>query len=393
MINEMCKRYCVMGPVRLSDLSDYLTCNAKKLVEFYGLEGTGGTPVVEYVKTLLSNGYKVTVVTLDDKLKLELIELNGFHDQLNVFVVRRSRNPSRSMFFFEGLRFISILKKYYDDFCVIHANWPIYSFWPMLVFNKRMLVTLHDNPVNCTKILGYKNVVNLLFSLMIYKYAENLSVVSSHIVRHVSVCRSQKKKKVAVVRNILRLKGAFNKSNDKDRGSFYTCLMIGNNNKLKNIYQTLQTVDLHYLYRYHIVFDLYGPGMVDKFYENQNSLIDIVYNSAVPHSVIIKAMASMDFLLHPSLEEAFPGPIFESVLMGKPVICKPVGDLPNIFSGTSGVVFYEDDNSLPNVLCDFIDNYNENCMSVLDLQGYVQEITSPDVVLKDYFEIYKKIQL
>lgn len=98
-----------------------------------------------------------------------------------------------------------------------------------------------------------------------------------------------------------------------------------------------------------------------------------------------------DFLLLFSNYENLPCVIIEAFACGKPVITTDVGGIAEIVNESRGLfVKAKDEKELAekiDYILDHLDDYNKN-----DIRQYAENHFSPDVIGKQFFEFYKKVQ-
>lgn len=385
----MSKRLFLLGPCRIADFSGILSEESNMLAIKYNINGTGGTPIVELVKYLVSIKISVTLITLDPNAPSYPVLLKSDDDLLNIFCVRKNRTSSKTFFIFDGINILKVLNKNKNDILLIHSHWPIYSLVPMFFYNEKMLISLHDNAFNCTRFLGLSNVPNLISTILIAFFSKKISVVSSHICNFIGLFRPKLKKHIPVIRNILTIEGKEPDLIKKDDVIKKNIVIIGNKHRLKNILPLL--IVLNKLDDLDIAIHVFGPGL-DNDYGLEHGLDKTVsFYSSVSHRELVNFIKECDLLIHPSLEEAFPGPIFEAVLLGKPVLCRKVGDLSAIFDGERGVIFYEDEKFILNSIRDVFTKYQLHLTAILELQKIVFDLTNPKNVLDKYICLYNEI--
>ncbi len=353
---------CILGPCRFDSIKNFLSDSDQESGEVSGFTGTGGTPVNELINYILTEtDHNITLITFDKKVNN--IQLNGA--RLQIRVLKKTKGSHYSFFIFETLKLIREIRKVNYD--VIHAHWPMYAVSSLIVNNKKSLITLHDNPKKCLKLLGKSHFPHFLLSHILYKYAENISVVSEHIKRYIS--SHYKNKKVDVIRNIHHIDEELSTINKLVGHTTETKVIVtGNSSKLKNIKTFIVAIKLlneeKYFDHTKFVVELYGPGLEEggPFYHSLNlspSVCDIVqFKGNVSHEYLISRISQADLMIHPSLEEAFPGPIIESLLLKTPVIAGAVGDIPIILKdGKFGMLI---DVSSSQSICNGIKYYDIN---------------------------------
>jgi glycosyltransferase involved in cell wall biosynthesis len=82
-------------------------------------------------------------------------------------------------------------------------------------------------------------------------------------------------------------------------------------------------------YRKHLEQKVIDLGLQDR----------VVFTGFRPHTEIVKWMSACDLVVHPSLSEGSPLPVYEALACGKPIIASRIGGIPElIISGDYGLL-------------------------------------------------------
>lgn len=304
-----------------------------------GISGTGGVPIISLIDQLLNNGWSVELISLDSNLDDDQIVIaSGKH--FRVHFVKKNRNSSINMYRYEGQRILNVIDSL--PAMAIHSHWPLYSLRLIKKYNDRTLISLHDHPLNCLYYLGLKHVFHFIASHYIYLKADNLAVVSTHIRKYASKFR---KKPIHLIRNIINVH-SYCAEEYNNSENFIVC--IGNSGRLKNVESAIKAFES--IPQKDFKLHLYGPGLEynSNFYlkmQNRYDLTLICFKGVVSHKHLFLDICCSSGVIHPSKEEALPGPIIEAVLAMKPIVVGPVGDVPYLLdSGELG--FMGDGSSL-----------------------------------------------
>ena len=394
-------KMCLLGPCRFAELEKYFQPNDQELANKHQFKGTGGTPVNELIKFILEHkkNTEITLITFD-KIKHDFV-LNS--ERLKIYVLKKSKGMHYTFFLREHLKIIKVLRKI--DFDFIHSHWPLYSIIPTIKYNKNTLVTLHDHPKNCLKLLGLSHFPYFLLSFFLYKFAKHLSFISNHSKEYFHSIFPNKK--AHLIRNIYNIqKKSDLKSVNKKIGKQIKLVCVGNDSKLKNISCLIKALNLlqnKIRNDVQISLDLYGPGL--DYHSNSfkkfdsmtwSSQINVSFNGNIDFSKLIKEISSSSILIHPSLEEAFPGPIIEALLLKIPIIAgKNVGDTNIILKdGEYGKLVSVND---PSAVCDGLINVIQNYdkfIEAFDTKNYSNHINillNNKAALGGYFNLYENI--
>ena len=301
-----------------------------------GASGTGGSPINLLIDNILSNSkIRIFLITLDAKIK-KTTTLRG--ENFDVMILPKSKRGARYFYLPDILKLIRSLRGKVHQFDIIHSHWPIYSVPALLVARKKTIVSLHDHPINCLRVIGVAQFPNVVLSIFCYIFAPKLTVVSSHILALALKFRTRKC--TWVLRNFQKASAQDiiinGPGRDTSRGpSFekFSIISIGDATKLKNINALIDALDLlpadvgNKIIRVTIV----GKGFQRKI-EMHNG-IQVEYIGECSHERCMDLISESDVLVHPSLEEALPGPVIEAVIRKKIVICNDVGESNYILGG------------------------------------------------------------
>lgn len=316
------KQLCIIGPCSLTGIKQHLHDAAYSKLTDAGIKGTGGVPIISLIDELIKQGWKIELISLDKTVDDNSI-VTAEGDNFRVHFVKKYNKSSTNFYKYETSKILEVVESLPS--MTIHSHWPIYSLGVINKYNERTLVSLHDHPFNCLRYLGFNHIFHFLATHYIYLKAKNVAVVSSHIKKYADHFRS---KPVDIIRNFINV-GSYSEPKNQLIEKYFVC--IGNDSPLKNIEDAIKA--FLSINSVEFTLNLYGPGLHRKsgFYQklaNKYDLTRVKFNGVVSHELLYSSICSSAGVIHPSKEEALPGPIIEAVLAMRPIITNPVGDTP-----------------------------------------------------------------
>ena len=325
-------RIAIAGQISLRQLADLLDEPAAVPA------GLGGTPPLPEVRALIARGHDVSLVTLDPDLASEII-LRG--NRLTVYIGPfRQRHAARDGFKMERQFVAKALLGSRPD--VVHAHWTYEFALGALATGLPTVVTAHDAPLvaSLRYNLPTKSVGPLLAQLptaaywsvrtamavLVARKAQRLIAVSPYVERH--------------FRHALRYRGAIavlpNMLSPPSRGpessigrpladsiSYLTILSSWSARKngaaaieaFGQVRAELPRASLR------MIGHGFGPGGPAERWAAEHGLTDrVTFVGPLPHNRVLDALAAVDILVHPALEESAPMVIAEAQLAGVAVI-------------------------------------------------------------------------
>ena len=299
---------------------------------------SGGIPVNELAKGLISQNIKVTVVSTSPEIEVPWKFSQGL---LSMFIFpqrKRARDLALTFFRTERNSMIELISEM--DFDLIHAHWTYEYALAALKQNKPVLITAHDAPFT---ILWYMRDLyrffRLLMAVSVRLQMKNLTVISPYILLK---WRNQMfwRKPTTVIPNIAPFKV---NAEFSTRSSSSKVLTIGSDNRIKNIKRLL----VSWRHVLEAVPDAelnlvgYGLGQDDwmrNWAVTRNLDKSVNWHGFVDRETIRKLLLEADVLVHPSLEESFGLTPLEAMAFGVPVVAgKFSGAIPYIV-GQAGLL-------------------------------------------------------
>lgn len=327
-------RVAILAPVHLAGLQKHLSLQ--------GLEGTlpggmGGYCINALIEARLRRGWKTDVVTLDAGVKDDIARFKG--PLLRIWVVRRGATKAiRRLFTAERERILVALDEAKPD--VLHVNWT-YEYGLAAVRQSRYpyVITVHDHALNCLRWLGWRYWPLYLISQYVLRRSRHVTAVSPYVAGYLE---GVLQRPVTMIPNFIpesvleigRTKSWVSSAGIKD-GRCGLIVSAISWSELKNVRRALHAFRLA---RQFIVqkggnlrYILLGPGLgvggeAEQWARDAGCAQGVSFMGVVTHAEAIQVMAEADVLLHPSHEEAMPGPVCEAMAMRIPVVaCREAG--------------------------------------------------------------------
>ena len=320
-------KLCILGPLRLNDLTHWIYKNKNNQAILSRVSGMGGTPVVELVRALLIKNVQLDIITLDPNSRLKGDILYGKNLKIYCLPIRL-RHSSLDLFRGETKLICDVLKEISPD--VIHSHWPMYTLGALEYNRSITLATFHDHPLNCL-LLGFRRLPVFVASHVAYHRSKHISVVAHYIKKYVAHFSSNE---ISVIHNILR-PDLFKTPIQIYASRTIQISSIGNWSKLKNMSTLLKAFAIikNQLNSLLIQLNVIGPGLeingpCHKWAISNQMEQHVNFLGNMTYLQTIETIKGSVCLIHPSLEEAFPGPVAEAMALGVPVIAgKNVGEI------------------------------------------------------------------
>ena len=316
----------IAGPIEYGALRDLLDEPSLARIRDDKLAGNGGTPVVLLVRELLRRGREVVVVTLDPGLAPGAqVTLRGPRLVIRAGGLRRPRERALDLFGAER-RFIAQAVRE-EAPSVVHAHWTYEFALGALDGGRPTLATAHDAP---WWVLRYDHhpyrILRTLMALWSAKRVTMLTAVSPYVERHWrrylmyrgEIACIPNGMPEAMFTDQLRL------PRDPQALVYATILQgwMGRKNGQNAILAFAELRSRHPGCTLVMFGDGHGAGGPAERWARERGLYGgIRFAGVLPYAQLMQQVrASVDVLVHPSLEESHGMVLIECMAMGIPAI-------------------------------------------------------------------------
>lgn len=320
-------KICIAAPIATSDVAAYLdSVPASAPCGYVGAPLTG-----VLIGELLRRGHEIIGVTVDYAMPAgaRSVRLRGERFDFRVLPGRRRAfrfnglSPGRAVDLWRverGLIAGAITASRPD---LVHAHWTYEFALGALDSGVPHLITCHDAPgviVRYTRSL-YR-ALRYLMAKEVLRRAEHVTAVSSYMA---DAARRLGAKQVVVVPNPLA-DYVLTKGRARARPLSRRIALICNGmQRLKNIEAGIEAfarfrrdVDNAELHLFGL--DMGAGQRAHRWAESQGITAGLRFRGPMTHSDLMDALATMDVLLHPALEESFGVVVAEAMALGLPVV-------------------------------------------------------------------------
>jgi len=317
---------CIAAPIACADLAPYLDDRGAGLPAGY----TGAPLTAVLIAELLRLGHQVHALTVDYESRLTKSVRAQGHNLICEVLPGRPRvwrrehgRPGRALDLFRDERRAiagAIIAARPD---IVHAHWT-YEFALGAIESKLPhIITVHDSPRQVAR--HTRSVYRLLrwwMASQALRQADALTAVSSYVASEV---RAMARVPIRLVPNPIA-SGAFELGSSRlaARGQ-RVCMVCNGWAALKNPQVALRAFAQLRLQlpdaELHLMGTDFGPGERAAQWAAGQGLADGVhFVGRLPHTELLRRMASMDVLLHTAHEESFGVVIAEAMALGLPVV-------------------------------------------------------------------------
>lgn len=378
----------IAAPIEVASLKNHF----KQLSDFDLSLGLGGTAVNIIIDGLLKAGHKVTVFTLDVKIK-KRYEIEG--DNLKIiFGFFRSKARLKMMDF--CYQEFQQIKKFIEDeegnLDVINAHWSYeFAIGALLVCPEKTVVTFRDDAPSILKILKQPyRVTRLLMDAWVRKKAKYKTYNSPYLANLIGL-------QGTIIGNpIYDDKIISPRINFKQKEVFKVCFIANGTDYRKNPHVAMEVFLLLKEKYPKLEMDFIGKGYESDggFAKQYTSSKGVGFLGFQNHEDLLNSLLNYDFMLHTALEESFGNNLIEAMAKGMPVVAgEDSGAVPWVLDhGNAGVLV---DITNPKIIAEelnklIIDPQIYNYYSSNGVKN-VKERFSQTSVCEKYVDIYKKV--
>lgn len=333
----------IAGPIAGEDVRRYLDAPAVAVPQ--GYRGAPLTAIL--IGELLALGHRVTGLTTDAALPLEggAVALRGSAFHFVACPARprawrfNGRHPGRALdqFAFERRALAAAMIEAAPD--IVHAHWSYEFALAALEQPAPHLITCHDLPA--TVLRHHRNAyraVRYMMARRVFLCGREFSAVSSYVARALSARLGHLP---PVVPNpVASLALALGRT--RRRGATQRVAMVCNAwDRLKNPEPALRAFAQWRLVTPYAELHLFGAdfgpgGVAQRWASAQGVTQGLSFRGRLPHIELLTALAEMDALMHPSLEESFGVVLAEAMALGLPIVAgRESGAVPAVL-GSDG---------------------------------------------------------
>lgn len=321
--NELMPVIGIMGPILLSELSEYL--DAAQLEGRKVPTGLGGTPVNLLARRLLDLGYQLVIFTLDKDVEEELI-LDG--PRLRICVgPYRNRAKHRALDFFAKERRYLREALSRESVDVIHAHWTYEFSMAAQTQNIPLIITAHDAPFSVLRAMfdPYR-IIRTIMACLVVRKAKLIVSVSPYVSSHLSRYFFYRGPGFVIPNGLPDSHFNHEKAGRSDKEKLTFATILPGWNRLKNGKLAIQAFNLHHSKcpNDRLIMFGAGHGVNEGAFEWAKGLScfkSIEFAGATPYEECMNRLSrEVDVLVHPSIEEAQPMALNEALAIGIPVI-------------------------------------------------------------------------
>lgn len=382
-----------MGPITLAPLIHLLDGQAAKLAQVYSDLGIGGSQVTQLVEELVNQGYNVLVCSTDRKIK-DPVYLPG--TKLSVLFVPYQAPVKRVLTVYRAERksIATAVREFSPD--IVHAHWT-YEFALAAIDTKlRHLITVRDHPIQVIREMSdkpyrfYRLIIHCLVAYRGKAFTANSPVTAKVI---------PKKKLKAIIPNGVNDKYIQYAAEEKPHSNEITICSIGSADRSKNIRAVIDAVTQIVKRGHPIRLCLIGPGLAPGtlLHEHAKSIgaeAIISMMGVLPHTEVIRLIASSHLYVHPSKLESFGNPVVEAMLVGTPCIVPKVGQGPEwiLENGRYGTIAESADSAdIQSAIISFLSDAKSADSKVALAKQRAQDQLSIANVTEKYINVYEQL--
>lgn len=379
-----------MSPFPVSEVADLLSEESQSLISNFANDR--GISIASYVRGLLDLGHDITVITSDEKLKVNLIVLSG--NNLKIYIVPKReviRSRVLDLYRKERLAIRELIESL--DLDIVHAHWTYEYAYAALQSNKPLLITAHDAPFT---VFRYRHNIYWMFhvflAFVVRSKAQDIAFVSPSLMNQwqTQMFWTRNSYLTPNISKLLRAKAILKLESER-------CLAISEAGTLKNIKKLLEAWPLVLDSNKNAHLDLigYGLGIDGELFEwatrkgfNQN----INWNGFLPRVAIDNFLLEADILITPSLSESFGLTAMEAMSAGIPVVGGiNSGGIPYVVGNGGLLVDIRSAREISKAIVTLLNSPELRLELGNNGIDRVQEVFSPEVVSSQLVDIYEHI--
>jgi len=367
-------------------------------------KGMGGSCIGNLVRERISHALLTDIITLDPTANEPIMRWVG--EKVRIWIIqRRSHGALRDGFRRETYLIQQALRESNPDIC--HANWT-YEYGLAAISQDKypVILTVHDHAWNCLRWIGLNYLPLYLITQYVLRKAAYITTVSPYLSEYL---KKKLGRNVPVIPNLLpelawklgKEKTVFSDSKSgTGQPQPVNIISAINWSRLKNTKRALRAFQIARKYCMEkgkiLQYTLVGPGLghngpAEKWAQQHHCVQGVVFHGNVPYVEALQMIASANILMHPSHEEAMPGPISEAMLMKTPVAAarEAGGSRWLLDDGHSGLLFSGisiEDMAL--VLISMI--LQPQSERIAQANERIVQISDAEKVLQDYETVYEE---
>lgn len=341
MSKEESLHVSVLGPFPGDRASALL--GDKRSPALTALPHEGGHPLSAFVTHAVAQGHRRSVVSLSRAYTGKPLCLHS--GRFSFYLAsRRKRHEIRSLYRNERAHVVHGIEELRPD--VVHAHWTNLYALGALDSARPTLFTIHDHAAHILRCLGPRYIGNYLITLHVLRKARCLTAVSPYIAEYVERIAGRQ---VTVIPNCvsdeLVALSAREEGPARKRGNNPAIASAVSAADFKNAKGAIRAFAATRKQVPDARYDLVGHGTdtageIATWARDHGLAEGVTFHGAILNSRFLEILDAADVLLHPSLEEAFPGPPLEGMALGKTVVAgQNTGGCPwQLDEGRAGVL-------------------------------------------------------
>lgn len=382
------KRIGIAAPIEVASLKHFLDNLTTEDLEL----GLGGTAVNLIIEGLITNGYKVTVFTLDTTIKEQYI-LEGEKLKIIFGHFRVSKAKMVDFCFQEFKQIKSFIEQEKDTLSIVNAHWSYEFSIGTILAKVPHVITFRDDSPTILKLTKHPyRFVRLLMDFWVRAKGKAFTYNSIYLENLI-------KKKGLVIPNPIKIDRESVDSKFPELNEDFNIYFIANGwDHRKNPEIAIQAFE-----KVRAKFEKANLYLIGKGFEvdteayhkvkERFSLDGIHFIGFLKHEDLLDKMVDCNLMLHTSREESFGNNLIEAMAYGVPVMGgEMAGAVPWVLDyGKAGVlVDIENADDVAMAIEELL--VNKNRYLELSQKGFlnVQTRFELDVVSKQYIEEYKR---
>lgn len=397
----------IAGPLGTGDFEHLLSDDTAHLPR----EMKGAPLLVPLIESLIAAGHEVVAFTTDPALEPRRgnrVIARGHRFSVNYVPLRRhSLRPDRGargrmldFFALERKELAEAMRDESPD--LVHAHWSYEYGSAALQAGLPALITCHDAPWAILKLKrDLYRLGRLLMARSVLVRARHLTAVSPYLAEEL---RAMVRCPIQVVPNpvptsLIDGGGPRAPADWRDRPPRIVMLINGWGPR-KNAEPAMQAMcrilDAYPGARMHLYGPDFGAGERAQGWAAGQALPEVFeYHGWTPNAEVLRALAEMDILVHPSLEESFGMTVAEAMTLGVPVVAgQSSGAVPWVLGGSDGgglLVDVRSPDAIAEAVLHLLDDKALYARSSARGRARASEVFSPDAVARAYLACYQRV--
>ena len=397
----------IAGPLGTGDLEHLLSGDTAHLPR----EMKGAPLLVPLIESLIAAGHEVAAFTTDPALEPRRgnrVIAHAHRLSVNYVPLRRhgfrpdrgARGRMLDLFALERKELAEAMRDESPD--VVHAHWSYEYGAAALQSGLPALITCHDAPWAILKLKrDLYRLGRLLMARSVLGRARHLTAVSPYLAEEL---RPMVRRPIQVVPNPVP-SSLIDSGGPRARADWQTrppriAMLINGWGARKNAEPAMRAMsrilEAYPGARMHLYGPDFGAGERAQGWAAGQALPEVFeYHGWTPNAEVLRALAGMDLLVHPALEESFGMTIAEAMTLGVPVVAgQSSGAVPWVLGGSDGgglLVDVRSPDAIAEAVLRLLDDNTLYGRSSAQGRARAIEVFAPDAVARAYLACYQRV--